>query len=417
MPITCSSCGHQANEKEFIFCPNCGARLIRKICPTCGKEVHPDSKFCMYCGSSLGVPREPSASHDQDITHDPVQIPVPVVKPVGSLIVGQPIQSSSSKINQGLRVMGTFLEDKMIRTLILLVGAIILIASTYFVFSLDLLAGLYFLLSWFPAFLYVFLMSVFIKKKMSPRESYEAFFIGAIFIIPAIIAEIILFVVFMIALFFMILFLGPPNSLILLVLILLIFVTFNVSLPEEYIKALAFKQVHKSESDSQLVGALIKGISVGLGFAAFENILYFFSSASIMEAGQIIIMRNVLSVPLHAIATGITAVIYFSKKRDVLEKFGTSRDPLFQSMAYYSLKNLVWKSILPAIILHALYDFIIFLFSIYMDPNTITFQGVMILTAILLLINLGGAIFLGYIYKKVKNGHVKESPKGIIQVK
>lgn len=48
--IICPSCGNKTLKGKF--CSSCGASLIRK-CPKCNSEVSPESKFCLECGKKL----------------------------------------------------------------------------------------------------------------------------------------------------------------------------------------------------------------------------------------------------------------------------------------------------------------------------------------------------------------------------
>jgi RNA polymerase subunit RPABC4/transcription elongation factor Spt4 len=49
--LTCPSC-QKPVEKDFAFCPNCGARL-QPVCPSCGRPVEVGWKVCPHCGLKL----------------------------------------------------------------------------------------------------------------------------------------------------------------------------------------------------------------------------------------------------------------------------------------------------------------------------------------------------------------------------
>lgn len=61
--LTCSECGAQASDSDK-FCPDCGAKLIKKppelkkeaagkFCPGCGAKIKTADKFCPDCGAKL----------------------------------------------------------------------------------------------------------------------------------------------------------------------------------------------------------------------------------------------------------------------------------------------------------------------------------------------------------------------------
>lgn len=61
--LTCSECGAQASDSDK-FCPDCGAKLIKKppklkkeaakeFCPGCGAKIKTADKFCSGCGAKL----------------------------------------------------------------------------------------------------------------------------------------------------------------------------------------------------------------------------------------------------------------------------------------------------------------------------------------------------------------------------
>ncbi len=49
--VVCPACGEQ-NEPGSKFCKNCG-KSLKTVCPACGEEIAPDSTFCNHCGAKL----------------------------------------------------------------------------------------------------------------------------------------------------------------------------------------------------------------------------------------------------------------------------------------------------------------------------------------------------------------------------
>lgn len=49
--MKCKHCNSEI-EKDALFCPNCGEKVIRgRQCFKCGEELETDSDFCPYCGT------------------------------------------------------------------------------------------------------------------------------------------------------------------------------------------------------------------------------------------------------------------------------------------------------------------------------------------------------------------------------
>lgn len=48
--VVCQNCGKQVIKGKF--CPECGCKL-NSVCPSCGNEIVPGSKFCLECGFKL----------------------------------------------------------------------------------------------------------------------------------------------------------------------------------------------------------------------------------------------------------------------------------------------------------------------------------------------------------------------------
>ncbi|MFB6267988.1 MAG: zinc ribbon domain-containing protein [Halodesulfurarchaeum sp.] len=48
-PQSCSQCGTEL-EGQFVYCPNCGEKVSRRIFCECGSEIRSDWSFCPHCG-------------------------------------------------------------------------------------------------------------------------------------------------------------------------------------------------------------------------------------------------------------------------------------------------------------------------------------------------------------------------------
>lgn len=158
------------------------------------------------------------------------------------------------------------------------------------------------------------------KEKESPLLVFFAFVVGFFAVIPAIVIEILISDIG----FHM---RGPAY---------LLFRAFAVAaLVEESMKLTAvrlflFKQRHLKE----IADGVLYTIAASLGFAFFENILYSFGSPLVM------ITRGITAVPMHAAASGILG--YY---------VGVTRATGKKRLAV----GLVW-----AILIHGLYDFLLF---------------------------------------------------------
>lgn len=57
----CASCG-RVLQADFRYCPYCGVSITAPgVCPNCGYQNEPNSKFCQECGNPLVEIRAPSA--------------------------------------------------------------------------------------------------------------------------------------------------------------------------------------------------------------------------------------------------------------------------------------------------------------------------------------------------------------------
>ena len=108
---------------------------------------------------------------------------------------------------------------------------------------------------------------------------------------------------------------------------------------EELVKFLFIKLIFYIRKPDTHIKGIITAVSVGLGFALLENIMYSFDSS------WIVAVRCLSAVPLHIISTGILG--YY----------------LFYSSEEYPSAH--WKGFAEAFLLHGIYDFLISLASLY----------------------------------------------------
>ena len=177
------------------------------------------------------------------------------------------------------------------------------------------------LLAVVPALLLVF---YFYRRDSQKREPvlfiWKIFIIGFFSVFPAVVIELVLEQ-----------FAGFGNS------IQIIFARAFIvaALVEEGIKLAVVRLFvfNRNEFD-EITDGVIYTITASMGFACFENILYSTGGMST------VLLRAVTAVPLHAIASGIMGYyIGYSK-------FGES--------------NTIIKGFIIAIIIHGLYDFLLF---------------------------------------------------------
>ena len=71
--IKCTFC-HTENEEGFHFCTYCGARL-GSICPQCAAVVPPDSRFCPNCAFLCGDGRFGKTQHKVEVTRQEIICP------------------------------------------------------------------------------------------------------------------------------------------------------------------------------------------------------------------------------------------------------------------------------------------------------------------------------------------------------
>ena len=108
---------------------------------------------------------------------------------------------------------------------------------------------------------------------------------------------------------------------------------------EELIKLLFIKLIFYIRKPETYIKGIITAVSVGLGFALLENIMYSFDSS------WIVVVRCLSAVPLHLITTGITGhYLYISS-----EEYPAAQK----------------RGFAEAFILHGIYDFLISLASVF----------------------------------------------------
>ena len=182
----------------------------------------------------------------------------------------------------------------------------------------------------------------------------KVFFYGAIWIIPALILEIIGQI-----------FVKPDLSLFRS----LLFFYIVVGPAEELGKFLAVKRGARSSKFRIPMDGIILGVSAGLGFATVENIFYIFSAPTPEDQILTGIIRAVLSVPGHAFWGAIIG-FYVGQSR------------------YNSSTNKIVGLIIAAI-LHATFDAANLVISVYAgDSNANNLLGLAVLF---------GIVYLAYI--------------------
>ena len=111
----------------------------------------------------------------------------------------------------------------------------------------------------------------------------------------------------------------------------------GIALPEEGVKLMALFLIirRRREFDEVLDGA-VYGITVAMGFALLENIIYVMGSGTPMAAA---LLRGITAVPLHAAAGGFMGL---ALARDRIESKGS-----------------ISLALLTAVIIHGIYDLIL----------------------------------------------------------
>jgi len=145
-----------------------------------------------------------------------------------------------------------------------------------------------------PCFFFVWLFNYLVRLKRLPRILlFKLFATGMITPLIALILENILIPLISVLPQTL---LNPAKSFI------------GIAVPEEAVKfaALLFIVRRRREFTTVRDGAAY-GISLGMGFALIENILYVFGSDAPLATA---LMRGISAIPLHALVGGLTGLMY-----------------------------------------------------------------------------------------------------------
>jgi len=134
------------------------------------------------------------------------------------------------------------------------------------------------------------------------------------------------------------------KNLILSPVLMILFCSFLIDgLFEESAKYVIFRLgVYRSRHFNQIRDGFIYGMTLGLGFAFSENILYGFLSPDIWSGTSLILLRGLTTTLIHFLAGGIIGYYWG------LVKFNPQRSK------YFSLMGVFW-----AFLLHGLYNSIV----------------------------------------------------------
>ena len=123
---------------------------------------------------------------------------------------------------------------------------------------------------------------------------------------------------------------------------LFLYVFFGIALVEEGVKYFFLKKYLFKKADfNEPMDGIVYGVMISLGFATVENIAYVFSNPG--QEMNIALMRMFTAIPLHAVCGVILG--YFVG----LAKFSENK------------KMLLYKGLFLATLVHALYNYFIFL--------------------------------------------------------
>ena len=182
----------------------------------------------------------------------------------------------------------------------------------------------------------VLLVVYFYRKdrlKPEPKELItKTFFLGVLSIVPAIILEL------MLQLWFSALASYPYVFAFIRAFIV-------AALVEELLKFTVVRfYVYKKEAFDEVMDGIVYTVVAGLGFACLENIMY------VMKTNMFVaVVRAFTAVPMHAFAAGIMGY-YIGKAR-----FAGSKS---------EEGGFIRKGILLAVLIHGLYDFLLFVMPI-----------------------------------------------------
>ena len=123
---------------------------------------------------------------------------------------------------------------------------------------------------------------------------------------------------------------------------LFLYAFFGIALIEEGVKYFFLKNyMYKKEEFNEPMDGIVYAVMIGLGFATVENIFYVFKYE---EQGLFVaISRMFTAIPLHAVSGVVLG--YFVG----LAKFSQNKQPL------------LYKGLFLAVLIHALYNYFIFL--------------------------------------------------------
>ena len=162
----------------------------------------------------------------------------------------------------------------------------------------------------------------------------------------------------------------------------------QAAIPEEISKfALLYLFIWRDRNFNEYYDGILYAVFVSLGFACLENILY------VMEHGMTIaISRALLAVPLHALC-GVIMGYYFS-----LAKFSPHKKT-----------NLI-KAVFYAVLVHGIYDFILFFLEPYVELSPVF--GVLSTVLVFVFVGFMWKISLGKIKIHVSNSVFKDRKPG-----
>lgn len=182
-----------------------------------------------------------------------------------------------------------------------------------------------------------------------------AVFIGALTVIPAALLE--LFVTQTLGPIFFPNFHFAPITLSSKFTTFLIHNLVVVAIVEETFKFLALRfTVFNSKKFNEVSDGIIYGVAIALGFSAIENFLYF------LNFGEGVILSRSIFTPLFHASAGAIAAHYLA-----LDKWDCKK---------YNIK--VYLALLCSIILHFIYNFLVFSASIYSN-SLYTFLAILLL--------------------------------------
>lgn len=134
--------------------------------------------------------------------------------------------------------------------------------------------------------------------------------------------------------------------------------SFLAGFTEESLKFLALYLFIRNKADfNEPMDAIVYGILISLGFAAFENVDYVMSGSTEVESIFIGILRALTAIPMHA-SCGILMGYYFgihSFKRDRLSLVKSLLIPMFFHAFYNYLAGISW--LLMLVLLYFLISF------------------------------------------------------------